>query len=80
VNTSKSTRAGKSLMVPARWGGEGHRSRGVGVARVVAKEDEDAIAKWMTVTPGFRGPNPGATHMCARIKSHTYDDSWYRNE
>jgi hypothetical protein len=32
------------------------------------------------VTPGFRGPNPGATHMCARIKSHTYDDSWYRNE
>jgi hypothetical protein len=38
------------------------------------------IAKWMTVTPGFRGPNPGATHMCARIKSHTYDDSWYRNE
>jgi hypothetical protein len=23
------------------------------------------------------GANPGATHMCARIKSHTYDDSWY---
>ena len=24
--------------------------------------------------------NPGANQMCARIKSHTYDDSWYRNE
>jgi hypothetical protein len=32
------------------------------------------------VTPGFRGPNLGAIHMCARIKSHTYDNSWYRNE
>jgi hypothetical protein len=32
------------------------------------------------VTPGFRGPNPDATHMCARIKSHTHDDSWYINE
>jgi hypothetical protein len=21
--------------------------------------------------------NPGANQMCARIKSHTYDDSWY---
>jgi hypothetical protein len=28
------------------------------------------------VTPRFRGePNPGETHMCDRIKSHTYDDS-----
>jgi hypothetical protein len=34
----------------------------------------------LRVTPEFRGPNPGATQMCARIKSHTYDDSWYRNE
>jgi hypothetical protein len=32
------------------------------------------------VTPGFRGPNSVTTHMCTRIKSHTYDDSWYRNE
>jgi hypothetical protein len=24
--------------------------------------------------------NLGANEMCARIKSHTYDDSWYRNE
>jgi hypothetical protein len=24
--------------------------------------------------------NPGANQMCARIKSHTYDDSWYINE
>jgi hypothetical protein len=30
------------------------------------------------VTPGFRGPNPSTIHMCARIKSHTCDDSWYR--
>jgi hypothetical protein len=26
-------------------------------------------------------PNPGANNqMCAGIKSHTYDDSWYRNK
>jgi hypothetical protein len=24
--------------------------------------------------------NPGASQMCARIKSHTYDDSCYRNQ
>jgi hypothetical protein len=33
---------------------------------------------------GFSHPdlraNPCANQMCARIKSHTYDDSWYRNE
>jgi hypothetical protein len=28
----------------------------------------------------IEGTNPGANQMCARIKSHTYDDSWYRNE
>jgi hypothetical protein len=32
----------------------------------------------LPVTPGFRGPNPGTTHMCARIKSQTCDGSWYR--
>jgi hypothetical protein len=32
------------------------------------------------VTPRFKGLNPDVTHMCARIKSHTYDDSWYRNK
>jgi hypothetical protein len=32
--------------------------------------------------PGFKGPKPGHEIItkCARIKSHTYDDSWYRNE
>jgi hypothetical protein len=24
--------------------------------------------------------NTGVNQICARIKSHTYDDSWYRNE
>jgi hypothetical protein len=24
--------------------------------------------------------NPSTNQMCARIKSHTYDDSWYINE
>jgi hypothetical protein len=24
--------------------------------------------------------NPGTNQMIARIKYHTYDDSWYRNE
>jgi hypothetical protein len=33
----------------------------------------------LDVTPDLR-ENPGANQMCARIKSHTYDDSWYRNE
>jgi hypothetical protein len=26
------------------------------------------------------GANPDASQICARIKSHTYDDSWYSNE
>jgi hypothetical protein len=26
------------------------------------------------------GPNLSVNQICARIKSHTYDDSWYRNE
>jgi hypothetical protein len=32
--------------------------------------------------PCFRGPKPGREIItkCARTKSHTYDDSWYRNE
>jgi hypothetical protein len=32
--------------------------------------------------PNFRGPKPGHEIItkCARIKSHTYDDSWYINE
>jgi hypothetical protein len=31
--------------------------------------------------PGFRGPKPGRemSTKCARNKSYTYDDSWYRN-
>jgi hypothetical protein len=32
------------------------------------------------VTPGFKGPNPGVCQICAGMRSHTYDDSWYRNE
>jgi hypothetical protein len=43
-------------------------------------EQSGSIPDYESVTPGFRGPNPGAIHMCDRIKSHTYDDSWYRNE
>jgi hypothetical protein len=32
--------------------------------------------------PGFRGPKPGREIItkCAWTKSHTYDESWYRNE
>jgi hypothetical protein len=31
---------------------------------------------------GFRGPKPGREIItkCAGTKSHTYDESWYRNE
>jgi hypothetical protein len=38
---------------------------------------ETVIKELHTVTPVFRGPNPGASQMCARIKPHTYDDLWY---
>jgi hypothetical protein len=31
------------------------------------------------VTPRFNS-KPERKQMCAGIKSHTYDDSWYRNE
>jgi hypothetical protein len=31
------------------------------------------------VTPRFKG-KPDASQMYARIKSHTYDDSWYKNQ
>jgi hypothetical protein len=32
--------------------------------------------------PGFKGPKleREISTKCARIKSHTYDDSWYINE
>jgi hypothetical protein len=35
------------------------------------------------VTPGFQGHQNLSANIitkCARIKSYTYDDSWYRNE
>jgi hypothetical protein len=38
---------------------------------------------WGDVTPGFQGhQDQGASILtkCARTKSYTYDDSWYRNE
>jgi hypothetical protein len=41
---------------------------------------DDEAEGLVVVTPGFRGPNTGAIHMYVRIKSHTYDDSWYKNE
>jgi hypothetical protein len=45
----------------------------------------DALALKMTLVsnpchiPDFRGPKPEREIItkCARIKSHTYDDSWY---
>jgi hypothetical protein len=30
--------------------------------------------------PGFREPGANIITMCAGTKSHTYDESWYRNE
>jgi hypothetical protein len=33
-----------------------------------------------TLTHSGLRANPGANQMCVRIKSHIYDDSWYRNE
>jgi hypothetical protein len=29
---------------------------------------------------GFRDPDANIITRCARTKSHTYDESWYRNE
>ena len=30
--------------------------------------------------PGFRDPGANIITRCAETKSHTYDESWYRNE
>jgi hypothetical protein len=30
--------------------------------------------------PGFRDPGANIITRCAGTKSHTYDESWYRNE
>jgi hypothetical protein len=30
--------------------------------------------------PGFRDPGTNIITRCAGTKSHTYDESWYRNE
>jgi hypothetical protein len=32
-----------------------------------------------SVTPRFKGKPGRESNVCARIKYHTYDDSWYRN-
>jgi transposase InsO family protein len=39
--------------------------------------------RFCTITPGFRGHQDPGTNIitrCAGTKSHTYDESWYRNE
>jgi hypothetical protein len=41
--------------------------------------DENTTKESKYVTPEFKG-NPSASQMCDRIKSHTYDDSWYKNQ
>jgi hypothetical protein len=61
----------------------------VGWAKYIGSDLNIAVGKqlysflWCTVShPDFRGPKPGREIItkCARIKSHTFDDSWYRNE
>jgi hypothetical protein len=39
------------------------------------------VSSWLSHLD-FRGPKPGREIItkCARIKSHTYDDSWHRNK
>jgi hypothetical protein len=39
------------------------------------------VAPWSKVLhPGFRDPGANIIPRCARTKSHTYDELWYRNE
>jgi hypothetical protein len=45
---------------------------------VVDSDDENYNA--ILSHPGFRDPSANIIILCARTKSHTYDDSWYRNE
>jgi hypothetical protein len=45
---------------------------------ILAKPTNDN-GKIANGSPGFRRPNPGECQMCDRIKSHTYDESWYKN-
>jgi hypothetical protein len=39
-----------------------------------------ARIRWSMWHPGFRDPGVDIITKCAAIKSHTYDDLWYRNE
>jgi hypothetical protein len=52
-------------------------------ARQTAIQQQMSKQMLSIVTLGFRGhQDPGANIItkCARTKSYTYDDSWYRNE
>ena len=58
--------------------------KGVGFVRtprVLNKSVLTYICKpvWKLSHPDLRA-NPGVNQMCARMKSHTYDDSVYRDE
>jgi hypothetical protein len=59
----------------------GHRG-GAGGPRVGLQSNGE-LGHAAGVTPGFRGhQDPGANIItrCARTKSYTYEDSWYRNK
>jgi hypothetical protein len=65
----------------AQWFNEGHY-------HVLCALDKSIKHVWCcffsaNVTPRFRGhqdPSANIITKCAGTKSHTYDDSWYRNE
>jgi hypothetical protein len=90
-NEGKEREGEGSFSLPRSWvRGKGEWRRGACTGAVWARGPVGAARRGRTmgkgtraskgVTPGFRRPNPSAIHMCARIKSHTYDDSWYNNE
>jgi hypothetical protein len=56
------------------------RARRTPIAAGSERDDRVVCTTVAGVTPGFKGANPSVTHKCARIKSHTFDDSWYRNK
>jgi hypothetical protein len=55
-------------------------SRGHDLARDIVLDDGSQSDGVRAVSHPDLRANPGANQIYVKIKSHTYDDSWYRNE
>jgi hypothetical protein len=77
-----------AALSPGRWGilrgrflslSHAPRISGV-VGRITGFTCTDWTVKASLVSHPDLRTNLGVSQMCPRIKSHTYDDSWYRNQ